>query len=159
MFTIKKFVPENAMQVRELIHGIMENEFPEQQSTYPLDDLEDIQTTYGGIGEGFFVAFFGTEVIGTVAVKKEDERAALLRRIFVKPTYRNRKYGERLIEEAISFCGVVGYQEVVFKTTSNMTGAIRLCLKKGFIEKARINFGGIEILKFALFLKKNSPLA
>ncbi|MFC1809444.1 GNAT family N-acetyltransferase [Candidatus Omnitrophota bacterium] len=159
MFAIRKFNPDDADQIRELIRSIMVNEFPEQQKNYPLNDLEDINDTYGNIGETFFVALFGEEIIGTVAVKKEDERSALLRRIFLKPEYRNRRYGVRLLEEAINFCSVVGYQEIIFKTTSNMDRAIQLCLKKGFVEKARVDVGGIELLKFAFFLKQNSPLA
>ncbi len=159
MFTIRKFIPEDAEQVRSLISSIMSEEFPEQQKNYPLDDIVDIGKSYGSLGDAFFVGLFGEEIIGTVGVKKEDERTALIRRIFVKPEYRNRRYGVRLLEEAVNFCSVVGYQEIVFKTTSNMEKAIQLCLKNGFVEKARVEVGNIELLKFALFLKQNSPLA
>ncbi|MBN1493957.1 MAG: GNAT family N-acetyltransferase [Candidatus Omnitrophica bacterium] len=159
MFTIRKFTTDDTEQVRSLIASVMANEFPEQAKSYPLTDLDDIVKTYCNIGEAFFVGCFGDEIIGTVAVKKEDERSALIRRIFVKPEFRNRRYGLRLLEEAINFCSVVGYQEIIFKTTSNMEKAIQLCLKKGFVEKARVDIGGIELLKFALFLKQNSPLA
>lgn len=159
MFTIRKFVPDDVGQIQDLISTIMETEYPEQKDTYPLDDLKDISKVYGNIGEAFFVALFGDEVVGTIAVKKEDERTAFLRRIFVKKEYRNRRYGARLIEEAIKFCTVVGYQEIIFKTTTNMSSAFRLCESKGFVEKARIDLGGIELLKYALFLKENSPLA
>jgi GNAT superfamily N-acetyltransferase len=159
MFAIRKFVTEDAEQVRSLISSIMTTEFPEQQKNYPLTDIEDIGKAYGNIGEAFFVGLFGEEIIGTVGVKQEDERTALVRRIFVKPEYRSRRYGVRLLEEAINFCKVVGYQEIIFKTTSNMEKAIQLCLKKGFVEKARVDIGDIELFKFALFLKQNSPLA
>ncbi len=158
MFAIRKFCVDDAEQVKGLISSIMSIEFPEQAKNYPLDDLDDIVKTYCNVGEGFFVAVFGDEIIGTVAVKQEDERTALIRRIFLKPEYRGRRYGERMLEEAVNFCGVVGYQEIVFKTTSNMDKAIKLCLKKGFVEKARVDIGGIELFKFALFLKQNSPL-
>ena len=55
-----------------------------------------------------------------------------------------------ILERALEFCREVGYEEIVFKTTSKMSGAIELCKRNGFVQRAHIALGPIELLKFSL---------
>jgi len=159
MLEIRKIHAGEESDVRELITSIMNSEFPQFQAAYPSGDLEAIRDHYGSRGEAFFVAVDGGKVIGTVGVKQDDERTALLRRIFVSPDYRGQKVGYRLLKSAIDFCRAAGYEEVVFKTTSEMRAANRLCIANGFQAKARVSVGPADIIKLALFLRENSALA
>jgi len=160
MVEIRKIKKDEHENAQDLIISIMKDEFAEDIDAYPLQDLDDISSSYGNLGEAFFVCTESSgAIVGTVAVKREDERTALLRRIFVHHDYRRRQVGSMLIDRAIEFCREVGYQEIVFKTTSKMKGAIKLCLNKQFVERAKIDLGTVELLKFTLFLKENSPLA
>lgn len=156
MITIRRCTKEDETAVVDLINSIMNNEFHEAKHAYPTEDVECIEKAYGGIGEAFFVAVDGHshKVVGTVAIKKEDGRLALLRRLFVAPTHRNQKIGKKLIEHALEFCREVGYEEVVFKSTSRMSGAIDLCKRNGFLQRAHIVLGPIELVKLALPLKE-----
>lgn len=142
--------------VVDLITGIMDSEFHDAKHAYPTEDVECIDKAYGGIGEAFFVAVDNAthKIVGTVAIKKEEDRVALLRRLFVAPTHRNLKIGKKLIDRALEFCREVGYEEVVFKTTSKMSGAIDLCRKNGFIQRAHIVLGPIELIKLSLSLRE-----
>ena len=159
MVEIRKIHKGEEAAAKKLITSIMEGEFPQVSKNYPVDDLGSIRDHYGSLGEAFFVAADGDEVVGTVAVKRDDERTALLRRIFVSPACRKQRIGTRLIERAIAFCSEVGYQEIVFKATSEMKAAGILCVENGFQEKARVPLGPTFLIKYALFLKQNSPLA
>ena len=150
--SIRQFRTGDAQAIQNLITGIMNQEFPQTKAAYPVDDLLDIAQVYGKNGEAFFVATNNDHVIGTVAVKREDGRAALLRRIFVDPLHRRQKIGVQLIEHAIQFCKTNGYEEVIFKTSSKMDGAIRLCEAKGFLQRAKLEIGGLELFKFVLFI-------
>ncbi len=153
MVTIRRCTKEDEKAVLELITNVMSKEFQEVANAYPMEDVERISTAYGEIGDAFFVAVNDhSKVVGTVAIKKEDDRIALLRRLFVAPTHRNLKIGKKLIEHAIHFCREAGYGEMVFKTTSKMSGAIQLCMKNGFVQRAHIALGPIELLKFSLNL-------
>jgi GNAT superfamily N-acetyltransferase len=67
--------------------------------------------------------------------------------MFVSPDYRGQKIGSKLVERALQFCEEVGY-EFVFRTTSRMTQAIELCKKNGFVQRAKIQLGPIELFKF-----------
>lgn len=150
---IRRFSVSDAKQVKGLISEIMAREFHEAQNAYPVQDLDDISSHYGRLGEAFFVAYSNGKVIGTVAIKKEDERTAFLRRLFVSAPFRNQRLGAKLIRHAISFCDEVGYEEVIFKTTSRMEGANKTCQRCGFVQRAKLGLGPIELLKFTLLLK------
>src|SRR5690348_17303927 len=104
MISIRRFSTEDRDEVLGLIQGIMNREFAQDAHAYPTADLDDIETTYGNLGEAFFVAVNGKKIVGTVGIKKEDDRTALLRRLFVSPDYRGQKIGEKLIQRALQFC-------------------------------------------------------
>lgn len=152
MVSIRRFTPEDEKPIKDLIVAVMNEEFHDSKAAYPTDDLDQIQKVYHGLGEAFFVAVDGKKIIGTVAVKKEDERVALMRRLFVSRDYRNQKIGVKLIDHVLNFCDEVGYDEIIFKTTSRMEGANKLCQKKGFIQRAKLAIGPVELLKFSIAL-------
>ena len=158
MITIRRFEAGDSPLVKSLVTGIMETEFHDAASAYPTDDIDQIDRTYGGLGEAFFVAVNGEKIVGSVAIKKEDDRIALLRRLFVDPAYRKKQLGVKLIDRALQFCDEVGYREVIFKTTSKMEGANRLCQRCGFVQRAKIQLGGLELLKFSLSLRNGSKV-
>lgn len=153
MVQIRRFEPKDAEAVKKLILEIMNGEFKEEKAAFSWEDLNQLTEAYGGFGEVFFVAEEDHEIIGTIGVKREDERIALIRRIFVDPSYRNKKIGYRLLSQAIEFCEEVGYRELVFKTTSRMTGSIELVKKLGFQARARVPMGQLELLKLSFSIK------
>ncbi len=150
---IRRFVIEDKEAIKKLISAIMDGEFREDKPAFSMEDLESLENHYGNLGEAFFVAEDGRKIIGTAAVKREDDRIAIIRRIFVAPEYRKKQIGIKLLIRAIEFCKEVGYRELVFRTTSRMTGAIALCKKQGFQSRARIPMGNVELLKFTLSLE------
>ena len=158
MITIRRSMKDDDAAVVDLISSVMDREFHDAKHAYPIEDVECIEKAYGGIGEAFFVAVDERlhKVVGTVAIKREDSRVALLRRLFVAPTHRKLKIGKRLIDRALDFCREVGYEEVVFKTTSKMSGAINLCRQNGFIQRAHIVLGPIELIKLSLCLREGA---
>ena len=153
MITIRRYSPGDEVSIKQLITEIMNGEFRDDTAAYPTDDIQDIDRTYGNLGEAFFVAVDGEKIIGSVAIKKEDERVALLRRLFVASDYRNRQIGLKLIDRALQFCQEVGYDEVIFKTTSRMERAANVCKKRGFIQRAKLSLGPIDLLKFSLSIR------
>lgn len=159
MITIRRFSPEDEKSVLHLITSIMNEEFKDEKDAYPPADIENIRANYGNLGEAFFVAADKDKIIGTVGIKKEDSRVALMRRLFVSPEYRGRKIGMKLIERVVQFCQEVGYQEIVFKTTSRMAGANEVCQKAGFIQRAKLALGAVELLKFAFSIRDGKVLA
>lgn len=158
MVIIRKCHENDQTAAKELIIKILSQEFSKESPAFPIEDLSEINHSYGKLGEAFFIASDNGVIIGTVAIKQEDERTALLRRLFVETAYRRRKIGGQLIDRAIEFCRDVGYEELIFKTTSTMSHAIRLCEGKGFVPRARLDIGPVQLVKFTLYLKSESVL-
>lgn len=150
---IRRFERQDGKAVKDLIHHVMDGEFQEEKVVFSFDDLDAISESYGQLGEAFFVAEEGKKIVGTIGVKREDDRKALLRRMFVSPEHRKRKIGLELLNRAIEFCEEVGYRELVLKTTSRMADAIELVQKRGFQSRAKVPMGRVELLKFSLSLK------
>lgn len=153
MVQIRRFEGRDSEPIKKLIDEIMNGEFQEEQAAFSPEDLEALNDSYGELGEAFFVAEEGSRVVGTVGVKREDDRVALIRRIFVAPKYRRKKIGLRLLNRAIEFCEGVGYRELIFKTTSTMADAIELVKGRGFQSRAKVPMGRLELLKFSLSIK------
>lgn len=122
------------------------------QKAYPHSDLESIPKVYGGKREIFFVGEENGEIIGTIAIKEESRKVAIIRRLFVSPNYRGKGYGLALIDKALDFCRKNGYREIIFHSSARMKAAIGLCLKKGFLERQRLNFDGVDVIRFGLTL-------
>jgi len=150
---IRRFEGRDTESIKKLIDEIMNGEFHDELVAFSPEDLEALNDSYGKLGEAFFVAEEGSRVVGTVGVKREDDRVALIRRIFVAPEYRRKKIGLRLLNQAIEFCEEVGYRELVFKTTSTMADAIELVKGRGFQSRAKVPMGHLELLKFSLSIK------
>lgn len=149
---IRRFEQADKEAIRKLIGQIMDGEFKEDKEAFSFEDLDYLEKHYGNFGEAFFVAEEGGRVVGTTGVKREDDRIALIRRIFVTPDYRKKQIGSRLLNRAIDFCREVGYRELTFRTTSRMTAAIELVKKQGFQSRAKVPMGRVELLKFTLSL-------
>lgn len=147
---VRTFEKGDEPGVKELIGSIMRDEFGEESGAYPEEDLLNIPKTYGGPKDIFLVACEGDSIVGTAAIKGDSEDVALLRRLFVRPIYRKKGYGRKLLRKTIDFCRRNGYRVIVFRSTGRMIQANNLCRKMGFVERARVNFGGFDILKFTL---------
>jgi len=156
MIEIRSVTEKEDAQVREMIASILESEFLPEEKAFFSTDIEHVSRNYAGNGEVFFIARDQNKIVGTVGIKREDERVSLLRRVFVRPEYRGRKIGSQLITRAIEFCQREGYEEMVFKTTSRMKEAIKLCEANGFTKKMRIELGGLELLKFTIYLGRKN---
>ena len=155
MVTIRPVSSSDDASVKEMVFSILDKEFPSKEDrSYLSGDMEHVSKNYSSQGDTFLVACSDKQIVGTIGIKKEDERNALMRRIFVMPEYRGKKIGAQLIQKAVAFCKDYGYQEIIFKTTSRMEDAIRLVQSNGFVKRATINLGGLDLFKFTMFLER-----
>ncbi|OGW69297.1 MAG: hypothetical protein A2036_00570 [Omnitrophica bacterium GWA2_50_21] len=156
MILIRPASSADDKSVKDLIMAILEKEFPAEERTFFGNDIQNVSKTYAGDGDRFFVACDGDQIVGTTGIKREDERNALLRRIFVRDDYRGKRIAFQLIQNAIEFCKKRGYDEVIFKTTSRMQNAINLCEANGFIKRATVHLGGLDLFKFTFHITENN---
>ena len=83
----------------------------------------------------FLVAVVKEKFIGSIGIRKLNETDCELKRMFVLSAYRRLKLGTTLLEKIIDEAKKMGYKKILLDTISDMTAAIALYKKIGFIER------------------------
>ncbi len=148
--TIRPAGPADVSAVFQLVTGILQAEFPQDQAAYPTEDLQRLTETYRGPENVFLVAEEDGHLVGTCGVKSENKKTAILRRLFVDASHRDQGVGFGLLQEALNFCRKQGFREVVIRTSTQMERAIRLCCSLGFQEDGRWTLDNITLVRFRL---------
>ena len=78
------------------------------------------------------------KVIGMVAYHRHSKSRCEMKRLYVKPKYRENKLGKKLVLEILEYAKKAGYKEMVLDTIIPLQSAIHLYKKVGFKEVGRI---------------------
>ena len=149
---IRPWKVSDGPQIIELVQTILKQEFPQDQKAYPMEDLQNLEKNYGGVGDSFLVAEDEGRVIGTCGVKADGDKTAILRRFFVDSGHRGKGVGRGLLEQALAFCLKKNFKEVVIRTAASMEQAIRVCRKAGFQPDGDWSFSGATLVRYKLRL-------
>lgn len=98
------------------------------------DELKDPAKKYTSPEGELLVAVEGEDVLGMIAYHKHSDTRCEMKRLYVKPSCRGMKLGEKLIEELIAHARQTGYKEMVLDTIVPLQSAIHLYKKLGFTE-------------------------
>ena len=98
------------------------------------DELKDPAKKYTSPEGELLVAVEGEDVLGMIAYHKHSDTRCEMKRLYVKPSCRGMKLGEKLIEELIAHARQAGYKEMVLDTIVPLQSAIHLYKKLGFTE-------------------------
>jgi GNAT superfamily N-acetyltransferase len=82
----------------------------------------------------YWVAFNGSEIIGTVAVLEIENKDAVLKRMFVKKNHRGEKFGVsyKLLQKAFDWCTMNNMNCIYLGTMGQFKAAHRFYEKNGF---------------------------
>lgn len=99
------------------------------------EELNSLEAKYTGENGKILAAVSDKgNVIGCVAFHALSNRRCEMKRLYVKPAYRNLKTGEKLVNSIISLARQDGYEEMVLDTIKPLKSAIYLYKKYGFEE-------------------------
>ncbi len=98
------------------------------------DELKDPAKKYTAPEGELLVAVEGEDVLGMIAYHKHSDTRCEMKRLYVKPSCRGMKLGEKLVEELIAHARQAGYKEMVLDTIVPLQSAIHLYKKLGFAE-------------------------
>ncbi len=135
-----------------LVLSILTTEFKDVPPYHYLSDLRDIQNVYSGERNEFFVCEFDGQIIGTIAIKEDDQKTALIRRLFVNPHFRGKSVGRKLLEKVVHFCREKKYSEIAFTGNNHMHNVKAALQKLGFKEEEDVNLPGLEIFRLVCHL-------
>ena len=137
---IIEYVPQYQSQIIDLIgRSLMEQKvIPDSTESFDDDDLRHIAENYAGRGR-FWVCMAGDTVIGTVAVREQDETTACLKCMFVVTDRHGQGIGQRLLDHALQFARQNDYRVIVLDTHQHMQRAHRFYERNGFARIAEGN--------------------
>lgn len=98
------------------------------------EELAHLKSMYAAPFGGIVLYKLHNDYIGCIAIRKQQNGIAELKRMYVKPEMQGKGIGYALLDEAIILAKKYGYTKMRLDTLSNMTHAIKLYMKNGFCE-------------------------
>lgn len=96
-------------------------------------DLDDIEASYVKSGGVFQVVVAADdEIVGTAGLMPLSDRRAELRKMYVKPAFRGRGLGKRLLENMLDAARRRGFDQIWLETNAVLREAIALYRRYGF---------------------------
>ena len=156
---VREYHDEDHDLVYSLILSIIESEYRDIPPDSYLFDIDHFHDVYNGSRDAFWVVEQNSKnrkkIIGTIAIKEDDENTALLRRFFVSPRFRSKGVGKRLFETTLEFCRNNHYKEIIFIGNNKMNKVNKFLKKRNFqdlevidLKKEKKDLFGVYKLSF-----------
>lgn len=111
-------------------------------------ELDALPAPYVPPGGALLIAHAGSDVAGCVGLRPSDATTGEMKRLYVRPAYRNVGLGKRLVEAVIQAAGRAGYRELRLDTLCSMLPAQALYRRLGFVEIAEYNSAHLPGTRF-----------
>lgn len=96
-------------------------------------ELHDPLSKYGEPGGSLFLACWNSKPAGCIALQPlQEEGTCEMKRLFVKPGFRDYGIGAKLVQVIIDEARQKGYRKMVLDTLERLQPAIKLYRKYGF---------------------------
>jgi len=99
-------------------------------------ELNSLPGPYAPPRGRLLLAFAGTEVAGCVALRPLEVDICEMKRLFVRPNFRGRRIGAKLVEQIVADARTIGYRTIRLDTLPHMQDAIGLYQAFGFVRCA-----------------------
>lgn len=131
-------------QAIDLILTIQQKEFNIPITVEDQPDLKEIETFYHEAGGNFWGAFIDGKLVGSIALVKFDERAAAIRKMFVKKEFRGKELNiaQILLEILVAFCRENKTDDLYLGTVTVLKAAQRFYERNAFIKIEKENLPG-----------------
>ncbi|MEN6386453.1 MAG: GNAT family N-acetyltransferase [Phycisphaerales bacterium] len=137
---ITKYADKYRKDVIDLILSIQQKEFNIPITKEDQPDLSDIANFYQSGNGNFWVAFNNGKVVGTIALINLGNHQGVLRKMFVKATFRGSKYNvaKSLLHQLIIWSSEHDLYEIYLGTTEKFLAAHRFYEKNGFVQVDKV---------------------
>jgi ribosomal protein S18 acetylase RimI-like enzyme len=108
------------------------------QTSWPLHDIDNFKASYLDKDGIFLVMSDHGEIIGTGALRRLDETACEIKRLWLLPAYQGQGLGYRMVTELLKIAREKGYTKVRLETSpAFQQRAYQFYLRLGFYEIPR----------------------
>lgn len=118
-------------------------------------DFQEYEAEFAGLPgkyappEGrLLLAREGDIVLGCAALRRVDESACEMKRVYVRPTARGRNLGRWLVEAVLNEAKIAGYSRVCLDVLPEFTAAQGLYESLGFVPAQPVSFNPVPGTKF-----------
>jgi len=112
------------------------------------EELAHLEMKYGRPAGRLYLLYCGSEVAGTIALRRIDGEHCEMKRLYVRPAFRGRGFAELLVRHLLCDAVQAGYRQILLDTFPFLTGAIALYQKLGFREVPSYNGTPMENLVY-----------
>ena len=124
--------PEDLAAVRDLWREYWQSFGLPEDFQHFGEELAGLPGVYAADGGALLLALSGPEPAGTIALRRLNEGAGEIKRLYLRPAFRGRGLGRQLVEKVVETAREIGYQELYADTLPAMTDALALYSRLGF---------------------------
>lgn len=107
-------------------------------------EAEHPEAKYGAPNERLYLARFDGKPAGCIALRNIDGTRCEMKRLYVRPEFRGHRIGEVLMERILLDGRALGYTAMRLDTLPCLDRALRLYVRRGFVEIPRYNDSPVE---------------
>ena len=96
------------------------------------EEINHLEEKYGMPSGRLYLAYCNGEAAGCIGLKKIDEKNCEMKRLYVRPQFRNINIGKLLVQRIIIDAKEIGYSYMLLDTLPFLEKAIHLYEKFGF---------------------------
>lgn len=97
-------------------------------------ELKHLKEMYAAPMGSIILYKAANEYAGCIAIRRFEEEIAEVKRMYVKPAYRNKGIAAALLDKVIIAAKAFGYKKIRLDTLNTMLAAMKLYKKNGFYE-------------------------
>lgn len=98
------------------------------------EELKHLDIKYGLPNGRLYIAFYDRELAGCIGLRKIDEWNCEMKRLYVRPAFRGKNIGNKLIQQIIKDAKEIGYTHMLLDTLPFLESAIHMYKAYGFYE-------------------------
>lgn len=103
------------------------------------EELEHLDIKYGLPNGRLYIAYYDKKLAGCIGLRKIDEWNCEMKRLYVRPAFRRKNIGSKLIQQILKDAKEIGYSHMLLDTLPFLKSAIHMYKVYGFYEISSYN--------------------
>ena len=96
------------------------------------EEINHLEEKYGMPSGRLYLAYCNEEAAGCIGLRNIDERNCEMKRLYVRPKFREKNIGKLLVQKIITDAKEIGYSYMLLDTLPFLENAIHMYKKFGF---------------------------